>query len=97
MTLEAVVEQAFQGTMTLCLIAMCVAAAMCLYRIITGPNVADRAIGLDTLLTVFIGIICIMCMKWQSLLYFEAVWIMTLVGFLGSASIARYMEKGRVF
>jgi multisubunit Na+/H+ antiporter MnhF subunit len=34
---------------------------------------------------------------WNSIVYFDAVWILTLVGFLGSAAIARYIERGRVF
>lgn len=81
----------------LCLIAMLLAGALAVYRIIVGPRAADRAIAFDVLATVFIGIICILCMLWGSGLYFDAVWILTLIGFLGSASIARYLEKGRVF
>jgi multisubunit Na+/H+ antiporter MnhF subunit len=80
-----------------CLAAMFVSGAMCLYRITVGPNAADRAVGMDTLTSVFIGIICILCILWQSSLYFDSVWILTLVGFLGSTAIAKYMMKGRVF
>jgi multisubunit Na+/H+ antiporter MnhF subunit len=36
-------------------------------------------------------------MQWGSDLYFDAVWILTLVGYLGSVAIARYLEKGRLF
>lgn len=82
---------------TLCLATLMVCGAMCLYRMFIGPRLADRAISLDTLAVVFIGIISVLCMMRQSALYFDAVWILTLVGFMGTAAFARYIEKGRVF
>ena len=81
----------------LCLVALYASGAMCLYRLVIGPSAADRAIALDTLTMVFIGIICVLCMIWRSDLYFDAVWVLTLVGYLGSVAIARYLEKGRIF
>jgi multisubunit Na+/H+ antiporter MnhF subunit len=81
----------------LCLAAHVAAAAMCLHRLVIGPGVADRAVALDTLTMVFIGIVCLLCIAWATPLYFDAVWILTLVGFLGSAAIARYLERGRLF
>lgn len=80
-----------------CLTALLVTAAACLYRMALGPKAADRAIAFDALANVFIGVICVLCIRWNSALYFDAVWILTLVGFLGSASIARFLERGRVF
>jgi multisubunit Na+/H+ antiporter MnhF subunit len=79
------------------LAALFAGAGLCVLRILIGPSAADRAIALDTLTMVFIGIICILCMVWSSDLYFDAVWILTLVGYLGSVAIARYLEKGRIF
>jgi multisubunit Na+/H+ antiporter MnhF subunit len=80
-----------------CLTTLFVGAALCLHRILIGPDAADRAVALDTLTMVFIGIISILCIRWNSTLYFDAVWILTLVGYLGSAAIALYLEKGRIF
>ncbi len=81
----------------LCLVAHLIAAGLCLYRLERGPDAADRAVALDTLTMVFIGVVCIFCLLWDSVLYFDVVWIVTLVGFLGSTAIARYLEKGRIF
>ena len=81
----------------LCLMALLVSAALCLYRMILGPHAADRAVAFDSFSSVVIGIVCLLCIRWQSTLYFDAVWILTLVGFLGSSAIAKYLAKGRVF
>jgi multisubunit Na+/H+ antiporter MnhF subunit len=80
-----------------CLAALFGGAALCVYRVVIGPSAADRAVALDTLTMVFVGVICIFCMLWRSILYFDAVWILTLVGYLGSVAVARYLEKGKLF
>jgi len=80
-----------------CIAALLGGGAICVYRVAIGPSAAERAIALDTLTMVFIGIICILCVSWSSALYFDAVWILTLVGYLGSVAVARYLEKGRLF
>ncbi|MFM7144310.1 MAG: monovalent cation/H+ antiporter complex subunit F [Alphaproteobacteria bacterium] len=80
-----------------CLFGLFFAAILCLYRILVGPGAADRAVAFDTLSAVVIGMICLLCILWESSLYFDAVWILTLVGFLGSAAIARYLARGRLF
>ncbi len=88
----------FLSTVTAtCLTALLASGALCVYRMILGPKGADRAVAFDTLAMIFIGVICVLSIQWHSALYFDAVWILTLVGFLGSASIARYLERGRVF
>lgn len=89
----------FLTVCNLCLAAMFVTGLMCLYRIVIGPKAADRAVALDMLSNAFIGIICVLCVIWftDQAWYFDAVWILTLVGFIGSASIARYLEQGKVF
>jgi len=81
----------------LCLAALLASGALCLYRMLLGPRSADRAVAFDSLAAVFIAIICVLCIRWNSTLYFDAVWILMLVGFLGSAAIALYLEKGRIF
>jgi len=81
----------------LCLLILFATALLCLYRMIIGPRAADRAVAFDTLSAVIVGMVCLLCMLWNSTLYFDAVWILTLVGFLGSAAIARYLARGRLF
>jgi multicomponent K+:H+ antiporter subunit F len=81
----------------LCLAGLLASAVLCLYRMLLGPRGADRAVAFDSLAAVFIAIICVLCIQWNSTLYFDAVWILMLVGFLGSAAIALFLEKGRVF
>jgi multisubunit Na+/H+ antiporter MnhF subunit len=84
-------------TLLVCLGVLLLSGILCLYRMFIGPHAADRAVAFDSLASVFIGVIAVLCMWWESALYFDAVWILTILGFLGTASIARYLERGRIF
>ena len=94
---EVATSAFLQNVCVICLTALLISGCMCVYRIIIGPKAAERAVALDTLTSVVIGVICALCIMWKQTFYFDAVWILTLVGFLGSAVIAKYLEKGRVF
>ena len=83
--------------MQICLLGLFVALALCLYRMVLGPRAADRAIAFDVISAIVVGMICVLCVLWNSTLFFDAVWILTLVGFLGTAAIARFLARGRVF
>jgi multisubunit Na+/H+ antiporter MnhF subunit len=85
------------ATTDVCLMLLFVSAGLCMYRLVVGPGAADRAVAFDTLSSVLIAMICLLCMRWESALYFDAVWILTLVGFLGSSAIAKYLARGRIF
>jgi len=87
----------FATTTDVCLIFLFVSAMLCAYRLLIGPGAADRAVALDTLTSVVLGMICLLCIRYASTLYFDAVWILTLVGFLGSTAIAKYLARGRIF
>lgn len=87
----------FAATTDACLAGLFVSAALCLYRLVVGPRAADRAVAFDAISAILIGMICLLCIRWGSTLYFDAVWILTLVGFLGSSAIARYLARGRLF
>lgn len=87
----------FLVVLDLALFVLCGTGGVCLYRMIIGPRAADRAVAFDTLSSVVIGMICLLCIRWRSTLYFDAVWILTLVGYLGSSAVARYLTRGRLF
>ena len=85
------------ATADACLVVLFVSAVLALYRLVIGPGAADRAVASDTMSTIVVGMICVLSVRWDSALYLDAVWILTLIGFLGSAAIARYLARGRIF
>ena len=62
-------------------------------RIIKGPSLADRIIGLDMLVAVGIGFIAVIGVKTDYYLYIDIAIALGLVGFLSTVAFARFVLK----
>jgi multicomponent Na+:H+ antiporter subunit F len=72
-----------------------IAAAVAIFRIVKGPSILDRVMGIDVLLAIVCaGIIADMAVrKHQDNM--TLVVIISLVGFIGSVAVARYVIDRR--
>ncbi|WP_336714305.1 monovalent cation/H+ antiporter complex subunit F [Arthrobacter sp. USHLN218] len=72
-----------------------IAAAVAIFRVVKGPSILDRVMGIDVLLAIVCaGIIADMAVrKHQDNL--TLVVIISLVGFIGSVAVARYVIDRR--
>jgi multicomponent Na+:H+ antiporter subunit F len=67
-----------------------VAALLTTYRVLAGPNTLDRLIGIDTLIAVSICGLAVWATWSRDTAVIPAIVALSLVGFLGSASVARF-------
>ena len=67
-----------------------VAAVLTTYRVLAGPNTLDRLIGIDTLIAVAICGLAVWATWSRDTTVVPAIVALSLVGFLGSASVARF-------
>ncbi len=65
------------------------------YRMLVGPDDANRAIASDLLFFAVIGLFAMVGALRGSAVIFDVVLIATVVGFLASLSLARAMTRGR--
>lgn len=66
-------------------------------RILIGPTLPDRVLGLDVLVTVGIGYIAVIAIKTGFSLYLDVAIALGLVGFLGTVAFARYiLHRGQI-
>ncbi len=73
--------------------AVLAAAFACFgYRLLRGPSLADRAIGLDGLLVVGISTLLVTAMDTGRGVFLQVAVMLTLVGFISTAVIARFIE-----
>ena len=64
-------------------------------RVIRGPGLPDRIVGLDTLVLVAIGYIAVIGVKTGYNLYVDVALALGLVGFLATVAFARFvLEHG---
>jgi multicomponent K+:H+ antiporter subunit F len=72
------------------------AMVLALWRVIRGPEIADRVLALDTLFVNAIGLIVLYGMQSGKQTYFEAAMIIAMLGFVSTVAYARYMLRGNI-
>ena len=66
------------------------------YRLLAGPSLTDRVIGLDGLLVVGVTAIVLRAMATGEGAFLPVALVVTLVGFVSTAVVARFIEgRGR--
>ena len=66
------------------------AALLTSYRVLAGPNTLDRMVGIDTLIAVAICGLAVWAVYSGDTTVVPGIVALSLVGFLGSASVARF-------
>ncbi|SFX72943.1 K+/H+ antiporter subunit F [Marinospirillum alkaliphilum] len=75
---------------------VCVALVLNLWRLIQGPDIADRILALDTMYINSIALIIIFGMYMGSPLYFEAALLIAMLGFVSTAALCKYLLRGDI-
>jgi multicomponent K+:H+ antiporter subunit F len=66
------------------------------FRILRGPRAQDRVVGFDTLYSNAILLLLTVGIRSGSTLYFEAALVVSLLGFVGTAALAKFLLRGEV-
>jgi multicomponent K+:H+ antiporter subunit F len=66
------------------------------FRILSGPRAQDRVLGLDTLYSSAMLMLLTFGIQTGRTLYFETALIISLLGFVGTVAIAKFLMRGEV-
>ena len=66
------------------------------WRVVKGPTLPDRILGLDMLVAVAIGFIAVLGVRSGFTLYVDVAIALGLVGFLATVAFARFVLSGGV-
>ena len=81
---------------TIALGVLSLALLLSAIRIVIGPSLPDRVLGLDMLVTVGIGYIAVAAVRTGFMLYLDIAISLSLVGFLATVAFGRYiMHRGQ--
>jgi multicomponent Na+:H+ antiporter subunit F len=67
---------------------------LCLLRMLKGPTAPDRAVALDTAVTVTTALLVLIGFILQRQVYLDVSLVYAVLTFVGSVAIARYLEGG---
>ena len=76
---------------TICFVLLGLAMLATIIRIIRGPTLADRILGLDTITILAVGNIGLFAVTTGLTLYADIAIAVALIGFLSTAAFARYL------
>ena len=78
----------------LALVLLSIGAAGFMFRLLRGPSLPDRVVGLDGLLSiVVIGIIVAAARSGSGGITIETVLVAVFVGFVGTTALSRFIER----
>lgn len=75
------------------LAVMTLSGLLCLTRLLRGGSLADRIIALDTLLVVIVSGVGILSARNNSPVFLDMIVLAALLGFVGTITVARYIEN----
>jgi multicomponent K+:H+ antiporter subunit F len=69
------------------------ALAMAGWRLLRGPAVEDRILAIDTMYINTIALLMLLGMWLRSDIYFEAILVIAMLGFVGTLALSRYAMR----
>ena len=79
--------------------ALLIAAVVTLlaaYRVISGPTVPDRVVGLDTIATNVVAIAILFALRTGEGLFVTVSLVLAIIGFISTIAVARFVTEGDI-
>jgi multicomponent K+:H+ antiporter subunit F len=72
------------------------AMAIAAFRIVRGPRAQDRILSLDALYVNAMLLLLVFGIRTGSTLYFEAALVISLLGFVATLALAKFVMRGEI-
>ena len=69
---------------------------ICMWRIVRGPEAADRILALDTLVINVIALLVLYGIREGTAIYYEAAMLVAMVGFVSTVAYCRFVLRGDI-
>ena len=69
---------------------------LCFYRILKGPTVADKMVGLDTITTNIVAIGTATALATQKEYFILISVVLAIIGFVSTLTVAMYIDEGDI-
>jgi len=79
--------------MELLLMLLSISLLLCFIRLYIGPNVPDRTVAFDLITVHAVGIFALFAIRSEAPDLLDGAIVTTLLGFLGTVMLARYLER----
>lgn len=87
----------FQLLLYTALIVLSISLVILLVRIILGPSISDRILGLDALGITLVGFIGVVMILQDTIAYSDVILVLSILSFVGTVALSKFIERGTVF
>jgi multicomponent K+:H+ antiporter subunit F len=77
-------------------LAAALALLLNLYRLVIGPDLADRVLAVDSLTINAIALVVLLGMAFGTDTYFEAALVLAMFGFVSTVAFCKFLLRGDV-
>ncbi len=92
---EAAAQTALFVVVDVGMITLSLAFVMCLWRLLRGPTLADRGLASDTIAMQVVGLSILLTIRIRTLMFFDAVLIISILGFASTLAFAQFIARRR--
>jgi multicomponent K+:H+ antiporter subunit F len=94
--LSVALSMALNMALSAAILMVGIAIALAFWRLVVGPDAADRILALDTLTINAIALVLMLGIRLGSSLFFEAALILAMMGFVGTVALCKYLLGGTI-
>lgn len=87
----------FQTIMMVALVLISIALLTFLIRVLIGPTVSDRIMGLDAFGVTLVGFIGVVMILQDTIAYSDVILVLSILSFVGTVSLTKFIERGAIF
>ena len=82
------------GAMNLMLLVLALSMGLCFLRLLRGPSLPDRVVGLDQVGVHVAAMAAVYSIAQGKVVFLDAAVVASLLSFLATVAFARYLEQG---
>lgn len=86
---------AFQLVMAALMLVVSLSLGLTVWRLLRGPSIPDRATAFDLIVNHIVALVAMFVVTSGQLVLIDVVIVVSVLGFLGTVALARFIEVGR--
>lgn len=81
-------------TLSVVVIVLAATSVICLFRVIFGPTISDRMVGLNTISTKVTVILVLLAITYGRDMFLDLAIAFAMLNVIGSLAVSKYLEGG---
>lgn len=75
-------------------IVLSITSLLSVYRVIMGPTIQDRLVGLSLITTKTTVVLVLLAVLWDRKIFLDVALVYAILGYVGIIAITKYLRKG---